>query len=173
MYPLLLAKWDLPDSATDPGRWDSYGRAFRNQTTDGYTPEAFIGDTNLNIEYQELYFNDTVAATSFFGLGDTQKVQKGSTVAPVFWIFTVDLKKVKPGVGWRADEEIRNDVQRLCHAPRWGFTLDSVVTGIDAVFKEFSGFRKTAGIKFRDAQPFHCFRLNFSVAYNTNDCFKP
>lgn len=179
LYPLLLRKWGLPDAgSTDPeaaNRWDSYGRVYRNQTADGYSPEAFIGDANSNTEYAELYFNDTVAVTSFFGLGETATFQKGSAVASIFWIFTVDLTKIYPApdTPWRADEEVRNDVQRLCQVPRWGFVLDGMITGIDGVFKEYSGFRKAAGIKYRDEQPFHCFRLNFKVAYNVNDCYKP
>jgi hypothetical protein len=175
LYPLLLKLWGLPDAgaldAQASTRWDSYGRAFRNQTIDGYVPEAFIGDTNQNIEYGELYFNDTLAVTSFFGLGEIAPFKSGTAIAPVFWIFTVDLTKVKPGITWRADEEVRNDLQRLCQVPRYGFVLNQTITGIDGVFKEYAGFRKAVGIKYRDQQPFHCFRLNFSVAYNINDCY--
>lgn len=180
LYPQLLKVWGLPDagpSDTDAAtRWDSYGRAYRNQTEDGYAPEAFIGDTTTNLEYQELYFSDKLAVTSFFLLDATTKYKKTTATAPVAWIFTMDLKKVKPafiGQPYRADEEVRNDVMRLARLPRYDMVLEDVIVGIDNVFKEFAGWKKDAGIKFRDMQPRHCFRFNFSLIYNPNACYSP
>jgi hypothetical protein len=142
-----------------------YGRAYRNQTQDGYTPELFIG----GIDYYDTFFDDTLSANSFFGVGDVTTIKDGSSTADCFLIFCVNLQKVKPGND-RNDEAVHVDVQKLCIAEPYGFRATGWVTGIDSVFKEYSGWKKSDGIKFRDEHPYHCFRLNFKLLYNINDC---
>lgn len=157
LYDKLTAKWN-----TD---YMSYGRAYRNQTDTGYTPEVYVG----NNEYQDVYFDDTVAALSFFGVGEQVSVNKSNIVADVFMVFMVDLSKIKPGAN-RNDEEARIDVERLIMGKPFGFNPSGFVTGIDSCFKEYSGWKKETGIKFRDTHPLHCFRLNFKLNYNVFDC---
>jgi hypothetical protein len=141
-----------------------YGRAYRNQNKDGYSPEVYIGGN----EYQEVLFDDTLKASSFFGIGESIKVQNLNTVAEVFLIFMVNLDKIKPDTT-RQDEEARIDVEKLCRHKLLGFTLTGIVTGIDNVFREYSGFGKEK-IKFMDQNPWHCFRLNFDLLYDINKC---
>jgi len=173
LYSTLVKKWNL-DPVTD---WDCYGRAYRNQNdnTGGYVPEAFVGDTTIDSEYQELFFDDTKAAVSFFGVGETSTYGgahgAGTATTPVFWVMSCDVTRLKPLIiGYRADEEIRNDAQRACQAPMWGMMMTGWVTGIDNVFKEYPGFRKKDGLPYRDMQKFHCFRINFDLTYNIRDC---
>jgi len=161
LYPALIKKWNLTDSS-----FNMYSRAYRNQTKDGYTPEIYTG----NNEYKEVYFDDSLSASAFFGLGDDTKiVQSSSTTAQVYLIFMIDLNKIKPG-DTRNDEEARNDVERICLSAGFGFTMTDIIIGIDKVFSEYSGWKQTDGIKYLDTHPLHCFRLNFKLLYSVYAC---
>lgn len=153
LYVQLQNTWGI--AAAD---YTAYGRAYRNQTDDGYSPEVYMGSN----EYKDSFFDDTVKALSFFSVGENEKYNGGLT-ANVALIFCVNVAKLKPTIPWRADEEIRMDVQMLVKSPRFGFFLNGVETGIDNVFKEFSGWKKKEGIKFRDEHPWHCFRINLTT----------
>jgi hypothetical protein len=167
LYPSLQAKWNI-NNDTD---YDCHGRAYKNQTTDGYIPEIFQGTDPKKIEYKEVFFDDTKKALSFFLLGDVTKHDTGNSTAPVSLFFMVNVPGLKPSISYRADEEIRNDVERLCQIERFGFVMTEMIVGFDSVFKEFSGWRKIQGVKFRDMHPLHCFRLNFQVLYDINECY--
>ncbi len=156
LYDKLSVRWGLTTDTLN-----CYGRAYRNATQDGYTPEVYIG----NNEYKEVYYDDTISASSFFGIGEEIKNNNKATTADVFLIFMVDLNKVKPGAT-RNDEECHIDVQTLVTTLFYGFTFTGLVTGIDHVFKDYSGWRRDKGIKFTDTHPQHCFRLNFKLIYN-------
>lgn len=156
LYGKLLTKWVLTDAT-----YNAYGRAYNNATEDGYAPEVYVG----NNEYSEVFFDDTVSASSFFGIGQEIKVTATTVIADVFLIFMVDLNKIKPGVN-RNDEEAHVDVQRLI-TPVWGnFTTTGLDTGINRVFAEYSGWKREKGIKWTDIHPQHCFRINFKLLYN-------
>lgn len=161
IYGKLLPVWNVNDST-----FTMYGRAYRNQSNDGYIPEVYTG----NNEYKDSYFDDTLSGSAFWGVGDIERVDKSaSTTADVFLIFMVNLAKIKPGKD-RNDEQARVDVEQICMSRDYGFYLNAVVTGIDQVFKEYGGYKKTKGIEFRDMHPWHCFRLNFKLTYNIYDC---
>ncbi|MBS1915665.1 MAG: hypothetical protein JST87_05270 [Bacteroidetes bacterium] len=168
-YTQLKNIWQITDSD-----YDSYGRAYRNQTNDGYSPEVYTGSG----EYHDVFFDDSLKALSFFGVGENTKYsldfgKAGSTTAEVFWVFMVNVAKLKPSTTYRMDEEIRMDVENLSVARVLPFSLNGIVTGIENVFKEYSGWKKNEGIKYRDTHPFHCFRLNFNVLYsidNNSNC---
>lgn len=166
LYPQLLTTWNLADAD-----YTCYGRAYRNQTADGYTPEVYDGSDPQAIEYKEVLFDDTLKALSFFALGEDVKYDRGDSNAPVALIFMVNVPALKPGFTYRADEEIRNDVEKLCQIDRFEFRMTDFITGIDQVFKEYSGWKKKDGVKYRDMHPTHCFRLNFNVLFDINDCF--
>lgn len=166
LYAALVAKWPVDSSS-----FNCHGRAYRNQTKDGYVPEVFSGNTNSgSIEYTEVMFDDTLKALCFFSVGESTRYDAGSTVAKVSLIFMVNVPALKPTIAHRGDEEIRKDVELFCAGRRNGFEMTGFETGIDAVFKEFSGWKKRDGIKFRDQQPLHCFRINFDLLYNINQC---
>jgi len=163
VYLSLLAEWGLSLS------WNCYDRAYKNQLKDGVIPEVYIGNSGsvaVSKDYQEVLINDSVAIQSFFILGDQVKITGKTATGQVSLIMMVDISKVKPTNSNRADEEIRNDVTRLCMTERYGFKISGIGTGIDQVFKEFSGWRKKQGIAGRDMYPFHCFRIDFDVAYS-------
>lgn len=169
LYPALKAVWGI----TNDEDYDCHGRAYRNQTADGYIPEVFtgIGNADAQTDYREVMFDDSKKALSFFFLGEDTKFNRGNTVMPLALIFMVNVQLLKPAIAYRGDEEIRNDVEKLCQIDRFDFNLVDTILGIDGVFKEFSGMRIKEGIKFRDMHPTHCFRLNFQVLFDINDCY--
>ena len=167
LYPSLKKQWNI----TNDTDYDSYGRAYKNQTADGYSPEVFKGTDAKKIDYKEVLYDDNLKALSFFLLGDVTKYDSGNSTAPVSLFFLVNVQSLKPAATYRADEEIRNDVERLCQNERFGFTMTEMVIGFDQVFREFSGWRKTQGMKYADMHPRHCFRLNFQVLYDINECY--
>lgn len=156
LYNALLTKWALTSST-----FNMYGRAYRNASLDGYTPEVYVGKK----EYSEVYYDDNVYASAFFGVGSEIVNSRTAVTADVFIIFMVNLSKIKPGTN-RNDEEAHIDVQTLVTKLFNGFTFTGITTGIDNVFKDYSWWRKNKGIKFTDTHPQHCFRLNFKLIYN-------
>lgn len=163
LYPKLQNLWNVSDST-----YDSFGRSYMNETKDGVIPEVYWGGSP---EYREVLFDDTKAATSFFGVNPNIKNVGATSTAQVFLIFMVSMPLLKPGVtDSYPDEIIHTDVQKLCYEGIFNFTKTGFVTGIKDVFKEYSGTRIKAGIKYRDMAPMHCFRINFNVIYNVNDC---
>lgn len=161
LYAQTKALWSLSDDD-----FDGYGRVYKNQTADGIIPEAYISDR----EYRDTLFDDRKKAISFFGVGDNISYNGATATAQIFVIYLVNLGQIKGGDQQRADEEARVDIQKLLQPGRYGTQIVSFETGIDAVFREFSGFRKDKGMKYRDLQPFHVFRVNLSLAYNILDC---
>lgn len=159
-YAQLKKIWGF----TDDTKYDSFGRVYRNQTEDGYVPESYDGSA----EYHDVLINDQVLATSFFGVAEQSGYNAGSATAKVHWIFGVNLGLIKPGTA-RLDEEIRNDVQKVSTMRRAQFKLTGFETGVDQVFKEYSGWKIKQGIKFRDMHPWHIFRLNFDIVYSIYD----
>jgi hypothetical protein len=154
LYNQIKALWPVTDS-----NFNLYGRAYRNQLKDGYIQEIYTATG----EYKDSYFDDTLYGSGFFGL-ESVKVNDLDAVASVYLILMVNLDLIKPGTT-RNDEEVRIDVERICMNHQFGFLLTGIVTGIDQVFKGYD----IKGIKFRDMQPYHCFRLNFQLTYNIYD----
>ena len=171
LYSELKTVWGI----TDDTSWNSHGRAYRNETVDGYTPEVFTGTGNVEgkDDYKEVLFDDSLKALSFYHMAEVGKYTASNPVVDVALIFMVNVRELKPAITWRADEEIRNDVEVLCQIDKYGMTMTGFVTGIDQVFKEYSGWRKKEGIKYRDEHPLHCFRLNFSLLFDFNESFEP
>lgn len=163
LYVQLQKTWGIPAN-----QYNCYGRIYRNQVEDGgYSPEVYKGGN----EYSDTFFDDSVNVLSYFTLGEEQKFNGGlgGTVSLIFCV--TDLAALKPTIAWRADEEVRMDVAILCRDSKFGFTLDSVETGIDNVFRGYSGWRLKKGIQFQDMHPFHCFRINLDIQpYSLSIC---
>lgn len=146
--------------------YKAYGRCYRNKTEDGYIAENYEGKG----EYKEVYWDDSLAAISFFGLSGRQVVQSGNEL-DVHLVFFVNLAKVKPLITHRADDEVRKDVQNLVGGMgSFGHKLDSIELSLENVLKEYPGSRRDDRLKYVDMHPVHCFRFNFSYRYNINNC---
>lgn len=160
LYSSLKNLWKI----TNDVDLDMHGRCRKHEDADGVTPRIYVG----NSDFKDVYFDDTkLCGLAFFGVQDSIKYQRPSAIADVFLIFMVNLKY--SGFPTDDDEYIRTQVQQK--ASRYlGWTLTGMVTSKDQVFKEYSGWGKTTGIKYRDSYPLHCFRLDFQVAYDINNC---
>jgi hypothetical protein len=58
LYPKIVAAWGL--DANSDKHYNSYSRAYRNQTEDGYIPEVYKSGK----EYKEVLLNDKIKALS-------------------------------------------------------------------------------------------------------------
>jgi hypothetical protein len=157
LFSTLKTKWGLTDQ-----KYNSFGRAYRNKTDNGFIAEVFSGGN----DYREVYFDDNVSATSFFGTGQESPVDGTLVTANVHLVFFVDLTKIKSGTN-RNDEEARLDVFNVLSTvgAASGWVVNKQVTGIDKVLAEYTETRKDKGLLARDQQPLHCFRFDCQVFY--------
>lgn len=164
LHSSLLAKWGI-----NTNLYQSYGRCYRNKKDDGYIAEVFQSDSAAGgIDYKEVYWNDTLAAISFFGLSGQQEYQTGGISIGVHLVFFVNLKTLKSSITHRADEEVRRDVISSIGKNAFGFQLDSVELWSENVLREYPGSRRDDRLKRVDMHPVHCFRLNLTLNTGTN-----
>lgn len=162
IHRMLLDKW----GADIMEKYQSYPRCYRNIKGETYIAEVFV----KNKEYKEVYWNDTLNAISFFGIGETFDHRKPDQVS-CHLIYFVNLAKIKPEILHRADEETRLDIVKIIADGWFGFKFESCVLLLPNVLKEYAGtFNNLLGTV--DIHPLHCFRLNFTVTYDINNCFK-
>lgn len=163
MYDALIQKWSGPYTCTP--------RCYRNQSAaNDYIAEIFTGR-----DYKEGYFDDTVAAKSFFGInGENQVAEDSVETANVHLVFFVNLNSIKPPGTERRDQEAILDVQEFLETVgrNQGFLLQKVGTGLSYCLKEYPGSRQSEGLKFRDQHPRFCFRFDMAVYYSPTliDC---
>ena len=172
MYAKLCAKWGVGSAS-----YNCFGRAYRNNTADGYIPEFYDPTTGNYVAGDGanneggLFYQDTLAAMSFFGLVDPIKVDDGITTAKVQLMFFVDLSKIKAGGlsdsnGQRMDDACVNDVQNFIQSQGNNLTVHAVYKDIDKVLERYSGTLKKRALK-DDMHPKFCFRLDLELRYNT------
>jgi hypothetical protein len=155
--------WNLADGS----KYECYGRCNRNKTKDGYTAEVYTAGN----DYKEVYWNDSLTAISFFGVSNLLKITAG-TEADVHLVMFADLKKLalkdKDGsvIAHRSDEELRQMVLDVIGKNAFGFSVQSVETGIENVLKEYPGTRRDDRLKYVDMHPVHSFRINLNIKYN-------
>jgi hypothetical protein len=162
LYPKIVAVWGMETGSVKD--YNSYARAYKNQTEDGYIPEVFVGGK----EYKEVLVDDRIKALSFFTVNDNISFSGNQLKGQVSLLFFINLEKIAPGIN-RNDEKVRQQIIQMVQGTKsYGFDFQGVETGIDNVLRDFSGLRKTIGMKYRDMHPFHCFKLNFTVNYKSN-----
>ena len=159
IYNQLMIPW-----AYSGDTFNMFGRAYRNYVGDGYAPQLFINGTDKDY-FADNFYDDTKFGTAFWGVGEKTVYEAGSTLADVFLIFMINLTKIK-GSGSRMDEEARLDVEIICSQIRNGARMVGFRTGIDSVFQEYTSKSLRDKIKYTDAHPFHCFRIDFKLLYN-------
>jgi hypothetical protein len=160
MYSRLKTVWGI----TNDNDYDCYGRVYRNKKDNQYIAELYTG----NGEYKDVYWDDKKAAISWFGTGSiiTYDIQN---IVPVHLVFFVNLKKLKPTIQHRADEEVRRDVQKVFGKFFHGFTFGSIELWLENVLKEYPGSRRDKLLSAVDMEPVHCFRLNLTLIYPFNN----
>src|SRR5690606_27118653 len=131
-----------------------YGRAYRNRTDNGNKAEVYVSDNN----YREVYWDDSLAAISFFGQSGIEKQGLKSEV-DVHLVFFVDLVKLAlkhpddSAITHRSDEEVRQTVTSIIGRYSNGFTVMSVELWIENVLKEYDGTIRDERLKFVDMHP--------------------
>jgi hypothetical protein len=166
LHKQLVVKWGLTGAA-DP-LYESYGRVYRNKKDAGYIAEVYTGGLG-GVDYKEVYWNDELKAISFFGTGSKTTFDlKNKT--EVHLVFFVNLAKLKPTMGHRADEEIRNEIQQLFGNTLHGFSYESMELWLENVLREYPGSRRENRLNVVDMQPVHCFRINLSLMYKPSIC---
>ena len=167
LHSRLMGLWGLdPDTDSENKLYESYGRCYRNKKDNGFIAEVYTGAN----QYKEVYWNDKLRAISFFGTSNSIVHDKAEKT-DVHLVFFVNLAKLKPSIAHRADEEVRLDVLKSIGSFKYGFRFTGVDLGLENVLKEYPGSRRDDRLKAVDMHPVHCFRINFSLIYNKNNCF--
>lgn len=162
LHDRLMTVWGLDkNDSTENKLYECYGRCYRNRKDTGYVAEVY---TSSN-QYKDVYWNDAKYAISFFGTSNEVK-QDVNTKADVHLVFFVNIKKLKPSIAHRGDEEVRQDVIEIASKSNFGFSFTSCETGVENVLREYPGTYRDERLKYVDMHPVHCFRLNFSLSYN-------
>lgn len=171
----LMTAWDLdPGVAIENAKYECYGRCYKNRKEKGSVAEVY---TSAN-EYKEVYWNDDLAAISFFGTSDKVNITNENQTE-VHLVFFVDLNKLAikdftgTTIAHRADEEIRNQVQKIIGKSLHGITITSIETGLVNVLKDYPGSYRDDRLQVVDMHPRHCFRFNFTMEFDINTNCKP
>lgn len=154
LHSYLCTEWSL--DTLSPSDYLCYDRCYRNQTKNGFIPEVLNGN-----DYKEVLLNDNTKVLSFFGVGNNISQSNEQMTANIHLLFFIDLQKV---FGGRYDETARQNVMQFATKGDYGFKVDSIQIGIDNVLSEYNGSK----LAYKDLQPYHIFRLNFTVNYNIN-----
>ena len=161
LHDALLSRW-----AIDSGQYLSYGRCYRNKKGNGYVAEVYQGGN----EYKEVYWDDSVSAISFFGIGNTITNGNRQTL-PVHLVVFANLEKLKPTNTNRADEDLRWDFLNILKDSVHGQSVKSTVLGIENVLQEYPGSYRDERLKTVDMHPVHSFRIDLELTYdNNNSC---
>lgn len=148
--------------------YNAYHRIYKNETSTGIKPEWYEDITQRTKgEYEEVYLDDKLDATSFIYTEDTiPSVDLGRLFGTTLsMVFQVDLSKVEGVKDTRNDEEVHRLAIEAINSSTYG-KVASIVTGISSVYTEFD----TSQIQWDDMQPFHCFRIDIDVNYDYNCC---
>lgn len=119
-------------------------------------PFYFINDN----EYKDLLLDDNLNGHFFF-LDNSNTQNEEKLVTEISVIFFLDLKKLKPSITHRADEEIRVEIIEVLDNIKI-FKLKEIIKREDAL----SDFDH----KLLDMQPYHFIKFIGSLRYNANDC---
>lgn len=169
IHARLMDTWNLDQNvAAENKLYECYSRCYRNKKDNGYVAEVYKGAN----QYKEVYWNDKLNAISFFGMdGSIDQTKSGYQETDVHLVFFVNLKKLKPDSTNRADEEVRVDILNILSFPEFGFKFTGIALGLENVLKEYPGSYRDQRLKAVDMHPIHCFRLNFQLQYNYNNCY--
>lgn len=165
LHAQLLAKWNLQGA---PESYQCHERCYRNRTANGYRAEIYEAGN----EYRDVYWDDRLAAISFFGISD-DIVTGTQSSTDVHLVFFVNLAKLKPALSHRADEEVRADVESILAAGLFGFEMVDTELWLENVLREYPATLigqdglANENLKYVDIHPVHCFRINLQSFYDS------
>lgn len=167
--PIDKIQNDLYTALVTNGTWsnyESYHRAYKNETRDGIRPEVFRGRTgtakNEN-SYKDVFMDDDFNVTSFFLVPDEIPVTDGSIHTPtISIIFQANLPKLYPNAPHRFDSEFHSDVINVLRTLPGDYRYIGIHTSIDDVYTGLD----TSKVKWDDMQKFHIVRFEVQVEYS-------
>lgn len=137
--------------------YESFHRAYINKSNGSNEAEVF----ETGIDYNEVFTNDNLSATSFF-LRDNDSPITNVVTSTVHIIFQVNLKELYPLIEHRADEEAHRDVYNILQRNPWiNFDLTGFTKGIEGVYEAL----RIEQINFDDMQPFHVFKYTLTITH--------
>ena len=145
------------------GTWtnyESYHRAYKNETPDGIRPEIFRG-TDKGNDYWDTFNNDDFSATSFFLVADNITVENDMHTANISIIFQANLEKLFPSAPTRFDAEMRNQISAILKNLDGRFSYIDTHTSINAVYDGLD----TSKVNWDDMQRFHVVRFEIEAKY--------
>lgn len=164
LYNKLKVLWQVNDNV-----FDGNGRCYRNKNDKGFVPELFVvSDVANNTQYKAVWFDKTNhAALFFFDVDDKEVYKEGMSTVTVSIIFMCNLAmlKTKSPIQHRADEEIRNDVRKICSVGLYQMQLKGEEVGYANVFRSFGGLVNNDGEVFEDRHPLYCFKMIMELNY--------
>lgn len=164
LYKALKKKalWPVDDT-----NLEGHGKVYRNANDRGYVPEVFVSSTEPNNTIYKPVVFDKVRhkAMFFFTTEDRATFLDGSETIKISLIFITNIALLKDKIKHRGDEEVRNDVMKLCSTNYQNFILTGTETGFGNVFRSFTGLVNKDGEVFEDRHPLYCFKLNFDLFY--------
>jgi len=131
------------------GTWtnyESYHRAYRNETKNGIKPEVFTGNGN---DYADVYMDDKFTVTSFFLVDNETEIEEDMFTSDISVIFQVNLNKLYTTAPHRFDEEFRNQIVKIFRGLNGTFSFNSITTSIDGVYSGLD----TEQVKLNDTHP--------------------
>ena len=165
---LVFKELDWLSANEIPVNYTAHHRALKNPRNGGIVPEVYEIDTNTRSgEYVESLYDDSLDASSFFYVEDTQTpIDNGLLFnTTVSMVFQVNLDKVADNIKHRGDSEIHRVVINAINKGIYG-NVSGLVTGIQNVYSEFD----QSQIEFTDMHPFHCFRVDIDISYAFGCC---
>lgn len=147
--------------------YEAYHRAYKNETSNGIIPEVFkVKPQRVNGEYEEVFTNDRLAASSFFYTEDNRPTADVGRLfnTTLSMVFQCDLTQLET-IDYRADEEIHRKVILAINSSIDG-EVSNLITGISSVYSEFN----TDSVQWTDMQPLHVFRVDMNVSYEYDCC---
>jgi hypothetical protein len=154
-------------SALGWSNYNAYHRAYKNESASGIIPEVYkLPPQGVVGEYEEVFTNDNLSASSFFYTEDTiSSIDVGRLFSTTLsMVFQCDLAELE-GTDNRFDEEVHRKVVLAINESTDG-KVESVITGISNVYTEFN----TSQVQWTDMQPCHVFRVDISANYEYNCC---
>lgn len=164
---LKLLQDYINDNLDWEGDYKVFGLAQKVETENGIIPEIYVGSDSNNLEYSQIFIDDTITGTvGFIEQGDrTLGVDKSITID---MIVTVRLDEAYPTITERVDEYMIMKMELILNAYYGGRHI--AISAKKGIREVFSGFY-IENIKYNDIQPWLVFSIRFNLPYfNINKC---
>ena len=143
------------------GAWtnyESYHRAYKNETDDGIVPELFTGNGS---DYVDAYMDDKFTVTSFFLVPDNIPNNEDVRTANISIIFQVNLGRLYTTAPHRFDAEMHNQIETILNGLDGRFSFIDTHTSLNDVYEGLD----TNKVRLNDTHPCHVVRFEVEANY--------